>query len=133
MFNFKWFYTLLFLMPVLLFVNPAVAQTGQELYNGSNCMVCHTSAVGSPAPGASELYTEAWNTSIQRTGGIDGLYQSAINGTPVGMPPCTNNITEDECILIIDYMLEAAGVSTSPPPPPPIKLELRLFLEGTLK
>ena len=40
MFNFKWFYTLLFLMPVLLLVSPAMAQTGQETYT-SKCATCH--------------------------------------------------------------------------------------------
>ena len=141
MFNFKWFYTLLFLMPVLLLVSPAMAQTGQELYNGSGCTSCHSPNPGSTIPGPSESYAVEWNRRIENKG-IDGLYASAMMGISF-MQPCTNynvtldgntrTVTEDECILIIDYMLEAAGVSLSPPPPPPIRLELRLFLEGTLK
>ena len=73
--------------------------------------------------------------------GIEGLYADALNGIGF-MRPCTEinitldgnrrDVTKDECILIIDYMLEAAGASIPPPPPPPIKLDLRLFLEGAL-
>ena len=137
MFNFKWFYTLLFLMPVLLLVSPAMAQTGEELYNVS-CAGCHNNGVLG-APGIGTDQTMRWSTSLSTHGGIEGFYQYVQDPPgPPGMGSCFTYLsgTDDEqkmrCEMAIDYMLEASGVSLSPPPPP-IRLELRLFLEGTLK
>ena len=138
MFSFKWFYTLLFLMPVLLLVNPAMAQTGEELYNGSSCRTCHDNSVND-APGPFSGDEGDWEMRLTDKG-IEGLYEVARDGNE-SMSPCTVyrttlggkifKLTNEQCELIVDYMLEEAGVSI--PSPPTTKLDLRLFLEGTLE
>ena len=78
---------------------------------------------------------------------LEGLYNSAIKGRNVGngnMPACSSitgmpSLTDDpdqvECKAIVDYMLGVAGVSIPPPTPPTtdIDIDLRLFLEGSVK
>ncbi len=81
------------------------ARSGEQVYNTS-CMVCHAAGIA----GAPKLGDAAeWAPRIGK--GMDTLMQSAINGTPKGMPPrgtCAN-CSDEELQNAVTYMVEQSS------------------------
>jgi len=89
-------------------VQPAWSQqTGKDVYT-KTCSVCHaTGLAGSPRFGNAE----DWGPRAAK--GVAALYQSALKGTPKGMPAKGGNLTlpDSEVKAGVDYMLAAAKVT----------------------
>lgn len=80
---------------------PAAANAGAEIYE-KTCSVCHANGVANaPILGNKEK----WAPHIAK--GKDTLYNSAINGTPLGMPPRGTCATcsDDDLKAVVDYMV----------------------------
>ena len=120
---------LLAIVPMLLMVQPAAGQTGMELYGTRGCGGCHATGIVSAPIVPSGNWQERFDER-----GLNGIYTAALTGQGLtNMPPCGGSETlANQCRLIIDWMLAQAGVSTAPPDPK-INLELKLYLEGSLK
>lgn len=85
-------------------------QTGKDVYT-KTCSVCHaTGLAGSPRYGSAA----DWGPRAAR--GVSQLYQSALNGTPKGMPSKGGNLTlpDAEVKAGVDYMLAAVKDSVKP-------------------
>lgn len=132
MFYFKRFYILLLLLPMLLWVNQATAQqTPGKIRYDASCGNCHNSGI-LQAPGISPGDKANWETRLESSGGLEGLYNSADMG-PGQMPPRSSfGISQQEFNQAIDYMLQAAGVSITSEPPT-TGLNIKVYLEGILK
>lgn len=83
---------------------PASAQqSGKDVYT-KTCSVCHaTGLAGSPK------YGNAADWGPRAANGVANLYQSALKGTPKGMPAKGGNLTlpDSEVKAAVDYMLAA--------------------------
>ena len=83
---------------------PASAQqSGKDVYT-KTCSVCHaTGLAGSPK------YGNAADWGPRAANGVAPLYQSALKGTPKGMPAKGGNLTlpDNEVKAAVDYMLAA--------------------------
>lgn len=83
-------------------VTPALAQqSGKDVY-GKVCVTCHASGLaGAPR------YGNAADWSPRMGGGVAQLYQSALKGTPKGMPAKGGHMTlpDSEVKAAVDYML----------------------------
>src|SRR6185369_16305117 len=83
---------------------PASAQqSGKDVYT-KTCSVCHaTGLAGSPK------YGNAADWGPRAANGVAALYQSALKGTPKGMPAKGGNLTlpDNEVKAAVDYMLAA--------------------------
>lgn len=83
---------------------PATAQqSGKDVYT-KTCSVCHaTGLAGSPK------YGNAADWTARVANGLAPLYQSALKGTPKGMPAKGGNLTlpDAEVKAAVDYMLAA--------------------------
>jgi c(7)-type cytochrome triheme protein len=81
---------------------PASAQqSGKDVYT-KTCSVCHaTGLAGSPK------YGSAADWGSRGTNGVAPLYQSALKGTPKGMPAKGGNLTlpDSDVKAAVDYML----------------------------
>lgn len=85
-------------------------QTGKEVYTKS-CSVCHaTGLAGAPR------YANATDWGPRAVGGVSQLYQSALKGTPKGMPSKGGNLAlpDAEVKAAVDYMLAAVKDSVKP-------------------
>ena len=85
-------------------ISPASAQqSGKDVYT-KTCSVCHaTGLAGSPK------YGNAADWGPRAATGTATLYQSALKGTPKGMPAKGGNLTlpDNEVKAAVDYMLAA--------------------------
>ena len=104
---------------------------GNALY-GPRCASCHDNISAISIQTNPNSWQGRFDTRM-----LDGLYNSAINGRNEGngnMPSCSSIgvANSEDCEDIVDYMLGVAGVSI-PPPTTDIDIDLRLFLEGSVK
>ncbi|MBS1157712.1 MAG: c-type cytochrome [Proteobacteria bacterium] len=84
---------------------------GKDVYS-KVCVTCHaTGLAGSPRFG------QAADWAPRVAGGMAGLYQSALNGTPKGMPAKGGHITlaDADVKAAVDYMVAAAKLPKSEP------------------
>jgi len=82
-------------------VAPAVADSGKDIYT-KVCATCHaTGLAGAPRLG------NAGDWSPRIANGVPSLYQSALNGTPKGMPAKGGHVTlpDAEVKAAVDFML----------------------------
>lgn len=90
---------------------PALAeQSGKEVFS-KVCTVCHSAGLaGAPR------YGNAADWSPRAAGGAARLYQSALNGTPKGMPAKGGNLSlsDAEVKAAVDYMLAAVKDAVKP-------------------
>ncbi|OGS92253.1 MAG: hypothetical protein A2Z95_01200 [Gallionellales bacterium GWA2_60_18] len=99
------------------------ALSGKEVFS-KTCTVCHTPGIaGAPRFGN----TADWTPRVAK--GLPALYQSALKGTPKGMPAKGGNqkLSDDETRAAVDYMVTAAKVETpkAAEPAPPAKAEVK--------
>ncbi|NKC11562.1 MAG: hypothetical protein GKR94_04955 [Gammaproteobacteria bacterium] len=86
----------------------AVAATGEAVYD-SSCKACHAAGLlNAPKP----TDTQAWSARAKAGGGIEGLYNSAINGMPPNMAAKGGNLSlsDEEVKAAVRFMLKQAGV-----------------------
>lgn len=92
----------IFAVATLVFAAGATAQqSGKDVYT-KVCATCHaTGLAGAPRYGNST----DWGPRV--AGGVAGLYQSALKGTPKGMPAKGGHLTlpDNEVKAAVDYML----------------------------
>ena len=98
--------TLIFLS-LLLLPSAAFSQdppmTGEQVYH-KTCHACHDNGIaGAPKLGDKQ----AWADHLAEEGGVEHLYQRAIEGEGA-MPPKGGNgaLTDEEVKAAVDYMLE---------------------------
>lgn len=88
------------------------AQSGKDVY-AKTCSVCHaTGLAGAPR------YGNAADWAPRAARGTSQLYQSALKGTPKGMPSKGGNLAlpDAEVKAAVDYMLAAVKDSVKPAP-----------------
>ena len=91
----------------------AVADSGQEIYN-KVCTTCHASSLaGAPRLG------NAGDWSPRIANGVGSLYQSALKGTPKGMPAKGGHMTlpDAEVKAAVDFMLASVKDAAKPAEP----------------
>lgn len=91
----------------------AIADSGQEIYN-KVCTTCHASGLaGAPRLG------NAGDWSPRIANGVGSLYQSALKGTPKGMPAKGGHMTlpDAEVKAAVDFMLASVKDSVKPAEP----------------
>ena len=103
------------LVSVLLFTNSAIAQTAEAVY-GTNCAGCHDNGI-LDAPAPTPANRANWLNRIDEygdTNGLGGLRDQVINTGVTNMGTCTDQGVPNDlvCEVIIDYMLDQAGIST---------------------
>ena len=88
----------------------AIADSGQEIYN-KVCTTCHASGLaGAPRLG------NAGDWSPRIANGVGSLYQSALKGTPKGMPAKGGHMTlpDAEVKAAVDFMLASVKDAVKP-------------------
>lgn len=96
--NFK---SIALMMAVLGFAGAAAAESGKDVYN-KVCVTCHaTGLAGAPRLGNGGDWTP------RLANGVGPLYQSALKGTPKGMPAKGGHMTlpDADVKAAVDYML----------------------------
>ena len=91
----------------------AIADSGQEIYN-KVCTTCHASGLaGAPRLG------NAGDWSPRIANGVGSLSQSALKGTPKGMPAKGGHMTlpDAEVKAAVDFMLASVKDSVKPAEP----------------
>jgi c(7)-type cytochrome triheme protein len=94
-------------------VAPAVADSGKDVYN-KVCTTCHaTGLAGAPRLG------NAGDWSPRIANGVGSLYQSALKGTPKGMPAKGGHMTlpDAEVKAAVDFMLASVKDAVKPAEP----------------
>jgi c(7)-type cytochrome triheme protein len=89
----------------------ALAQSGKDIY-GKTCVVCHaTGLAGAPRFGNGS----EWAPRI--AAGMARLYNSALHGTPKGMPAKGGNLAYSDAEVkgAVDYMVSAAKAAAPAP------------------
>lgn len=115
--------TIALLATALALSNPVLADVGKDVYS-KVCVTCHaTGLAGSPR------YGNAADWGPRISGGMDGLYQSALKGTPKGMPAKGGHITlpDADVKAAVDYMVAAVkdSVKTAKAEPETKKVEAK--------
>lgn len=103
--------TIALLATALALSNPVLADTGKDVYS-KVCVTCHaTGLAGSPR------YGNAADWGPRISGGMAGLYQSALKGTPKGMPAKGGHITlpDADVKAAVDYMVAAVKTAKAEP------------------
>lgn len=103
--------TIALLATALALSNPAVAETGKDVY-GKVCVTCHASGLaGAPR------YGNAADWAPRVSGGMAGLYQSALKGTPKGMPAKGGHMTlpDADVKAAVDYMVGSVKIAKAEP------------------
>jgi len=103
--------TIALLATALALSNPAQADVGKDVYS-KVCVTCHaTGLAGSPR------YGNAADWGPRISGGMAGLYQSALKGTPKGMPAKGGHITlpDADVKAAVDYMVAAVKTAKAEP------------------
>lgn len=93
--------TIALLATALALSNPALADVGKDVYS-KVCVTCHaTGLAGAPR------YGNAADWGPRVSGGMAGLYQSALKGTPKGMPAKGGHMTlpDADVKAAVDYMV----------------------------
>lgn len=95
--------TIALLATALAFSAPLLAESGKDVYS-KVCVTCH----GSGLAGAPR-YGNAADWTPRLAGGMAGLYQSALKGTPKGMPAKGGHLTlaDADVKAAVDYMVGA--------------------------
>jgi len=91
------------LLGITLALPASAQQSGKDVYT-KTCSVCHaTGLAGSPK------YGNAADWGPRAAKGVAALYESALKGTPKGMPSKGGNLTlpDSEVKAAVDYMLAA--------------------------
>jgi c(7)-type cytochrome triheme protein len=86
---------------------------GKSVYE-KTCSLCHASGLaGAPKLGS----TEDWASRLKA--GLPRLYQSALHGTPKGMPAKGGNLalSDADVKAAVDYIVRASGGVAKPPAP----------------
>jgi c(7)-type cytochrome triheme protein len=106
----------------LFFAMPVFAQqSGKDVYT-KVCSTCHaTGLAGSPRLG------NAGDWGPRAAKGVASLYQSALNGTPKGMPAKGGHMTlpDAEVKAAVDFMLASANLKPAKPEAEPKKEEAK--------
>lgn len=106
----------------LSFTTPSIAeQSGKDVYSNV-CVTCHASGLaGAPR------YGNSADWAPRLAGGVAPLYQSALKGTPKGMPAKGGHMTlpDAEVKAAVDYMLASVkdAVKAAAKPEPEVKKE----------
>jgi len=90
------------------------AVDGKTVYEGA-CAACHASGVlGAPKFGSGA----EWAPRIKR--GVGALYESALHGTPKGMPPKggRDDLSDSDVKAAVDYMVAQAADTPAASPEP---------------
>jgi c(7)-type cytochrome triheme protein len=98
------------IVAVLSITAPVIADSGKDIY-GKVCVTCHATGLA----GAPRLGNGAdWAPRVAN--GVASLYQSALNGTPKGMPAKGGHTTlpDAEVKAAVDYMLSSVKDSVKP-------------------
>src|SRR5690349_1500118 len=92
------------LAATLAFSTPVLADSVGKTVYSNVCVTCHaTGLAGSPR------YGNAADWGPRLGGGVERLYQSALNGTPKGMPAKGGHLTlaDADVKAAVDYMVGA--------------------------
>jgi len=104
--------TIALLATALALSNPAQADSvGKDVYS-KVCTTCHaTGLAGSPR------YGNAADWGPRIAGGMAGLYQSALKGTPKGMPAKGGHMTlpDADVKAAVDYMVASVKIAKAEP------------------
>jgi c(7)-type cytochrome triheme protein len=105
-------------LAAIVYAVPTLAQqSGKDVYI-KTCGLCHaTGLAGAPK------YGNAADWGPRLTGGMARLYNSALNGTPRGMPGKGGNLSysDAEVKSAVDYMVAAVKLAAKPAAPAPQK------------
>lgn len=102
--------TIALLATALAFSAPLLAESGKDVYS-KVCVTCHaTGLAGSPR------YGNAADWAPRLATGMPALYQSALKGTPKGMPAKGGHLTlaDADVKAAVDYMVAAVKDAAKP-------------------